>query len=941
MYLRTPMYRFFHILLLITAFIFGSSLCAAEDTKSSHSKKPLKIISVSDNPPFTFQLPNGDIAGYYIEFWKLWSETNNYPVEFEMLEFEASVEAVKNSNAVHSGLFVNDSRKQWADFSMPFHSVETGIIFNQHYTSDTVLSELSDITVAVTEGSFQQGYLEQHYPQIKLHKHYSTRNAITKLLNNDVQAIVGELPFLNSNVSRMGLEGVFFSNEVLIENTVHMVIPKGNTGLLEVINSGIKNIPVEKILQLEKKWLPAYQPYFADKVELDYLSIAQQEWLSTHLSLDIGVDKYWPPLEFINEDGDLSGLFGDYGHYIATELGLRLNVADQYNWSEALNLVTRGELDLLLGVAKTPERAKHLIFTDPIISFSTAIVTRKNSFFADSLTSLNGRTLALVEGYAVYELVLRDYPEINIITVPTMEEGLLRVNKGEMDAFMGVIAVINPYIENNDLDNLVISSFTEYKLDMSMAFRKGLEPLVEIVNQTLARMSDKEKKTITNNWLSVYVNQGWQLATILQWAVPIFLILSGIILFISYSNRRMKAEIAERKNAEQKLIEATELAKHANQAKSDFLANMSHEIRTPMNAVIGMCHLLIDSELSNKQRKNINVILSSSDALLLLINDILDLSKIEAGKLTLEQRDYKLQTVLQQINSQITLLMNNRNVSFHVQVDENVPTFLSGDKLRLGQILLNLCNNAAKFTSKGNIDLRIKLVHLEQKKCRIRIEIEDTGIGMSQEQIDQLFNTYSQADTSITRKYGGTGLGLTITKHLVSLMDGKIWINSEVGKGSTFSLEIDQQIASKNKPDTLTEADTIIASFEGFPELQGKKVLLVDDNKVNLMVTSKLLKKVNMAVSTVENGQQAVDIALQDDFDIVLMDLQMPVMDGYTATTEIRKQSKNEHLPIVALSANVMQADIDRCYQVGINSHLPKPLNINQVYETISRYIGK
>jgi len=933
--------QYIRIILILCSATFTQLSYSAEQTTNAKEKPPLKIVAVNNNIPFSFTLPTGKQTGLYVELWKLWSEVNNYPVDIQIISFDQSIDAVKDQQAVHIGLFINDERNKWADFSIPFHSVKTSVIFNQNFSPNTKLADLKDITVAVQKGSFQDAFLRQNYPDIKRQTYNSSQVVVNKLLTNEVQGIVGEVPYLNSQISRMGLTGVFLSNEELTSNTVHMAVPKGRQDLLELINTGINKIPVDAIIQLEKKWLPNQTPYFSDKVSFKYLNTFEQQWLSSNSKLSLGIEKHWPPFEFLNSNNELSGIIGDYSKHVSEVLGLQLTIASQYSWSESLNLLKEGKIDMMAGVARTPERESQMLFSEPYITMPTVIVNRKNSFFASSLDSLNGRTLALIEGYVYNDLIKRDFPEINIVSVASIEEGLERVNTGEVDAYMGAIAAINQLIERKRLTNLIIAAFTPYSIETSMGFRNGLEPLVDIVNKVILTMSEKEKQKIANTWLSVHVNQGWSLVTILTWSIPILIILTGIILLVTYSNRRMKAEISERIKAEHKLIEATELAKHANQAKSDFLANMSHEIRTPMNAVIGVCNLLIDGGLSKKQRKKINIILSSSDSLLLLINDILDLSKIEAGKLTLEQRDYKLQTVLQQINAQITLLMNNRNVEFRIQVDEDVPTYLNGDRLRLGQILLNLCNNAIKFTNKGHIELRIKKVHQNRSTYRIRIEIKDTGIGMSKSQQEKLFETYTQADASITRRYGGTGLGLTITKHLVNLMNGKIWVESEVDKGSTFFVEIDQKHASKILPDELTHGDKTSDSFGSYPELADKKVLIVDDNKVNLMVTRKLLCKFNMKVVTVENGQQAVDIVLVQDFDIVLMDLQMPIMDGYTATTEIRKQTKNEHLPIIALSANVMQSDIDRCYQVGINSHLPKPLNIEQICETMSRYIGK
>ncbi|MBX9767989.1 MAG: CHASE3 domain-containing protein [Bdellovibrionales bacterium] len=398
----------------------------------------------------------------------------------------------------------------------------------------------------------------------------------------------------------------------------------------------------------------------------------------------------------------------------------------------------------------------------------------------------------------------------------------------------------------------------------------------------------------------------------------------------------LHVQIKNRLAAEVQLEHAKAKALEASHSKSRFLANMSHEIRTPLNAVIGMSKLLMQTELSPRQGGFVDIIQTSSNSLLSLINDILDLSKVESGKMLLEHAHFELDSFLKRTLAIVDFAAKSKGLGLRIRIAEDLPEFYLGDPLRLRQVLLNLLNNAIKFSERGEIILNVSKVKEDDASVSLLFEVIDQGIGIEPGKIPKLFQVFSQGDETTTRKFGGSGLGLAISKQIVEMMGGQIGVESVNGAGSRFFFEISLRVARFAIADSAESKDRME------PKSLNARVLVVEDNQANQLVVAEMLNLMGCDSLVVPNGAEALDVLSRENFDLILMDGQMPVMDGYETTRRIREIQRpgfNRFIPIIATTANPIRGDIEKCLEAGMSDYVGKPISYDDLSQKVEKWV--
>ena len=836
--------------------------------------------------------------------------------------------------------------------------------------------------------------------------------------------------------------------------------------LVPILEKALAAIPETEKFAILNRWVPLGTETGSPRPNQPILVLNDRErkWLADHSRIRLGVDPDWEPIEFLTLVGEYRGISSQFIQRLSSMLKMEMKPVSGLSWQDVLEQVKRGGIDVLPAITPSLERSRFLNFTEPYLHFPFVIFTRKDAPLVAGIADLGAQKVAVERGYITQEYLQRDHPDLTLQFVDTTSQAMQALAIGEVDAYVGNLTLGSYLIDKLGLGNIKVAAPTPYANDLAIGVRKDWPELLAILDRALATIDEQERRAIRQETLAIRYEMEVDYTLLWQVATGAALLLLLTLLWLAQVRRQKTALAVAKADAEQ-----------ANRFKSHFLANMSHEIRTPMNAIVGFSHLAQQTSLDPRQRGYIDKIQSSAYTLLGIINDVLDFSRIEAGKLEIEQTLFSLNDILDNLAHLIVIPAEEKGIELLFSRDLNIPDALGGDPLRLSQILTNLVSNAVKFTEQGEVKVTARLEEQHEERVRVTFTVEDTGIGIPPEQLDRLFHAFTQLDDSTTRHYGGSGLGLSICKHLVELMDGTLEVDSTPGLGSCFRFSLwfkahgesealhlvpetslrglralvvednpsarqilsdmltsftfdvvavanaeaalaqihtaDQQrqpfdlvlmdwrlpvlngieatrrikqdktlthipaillVTAYGRADVLINAEkagtdgvllkpvspsTLFESvlralgssiqisrdrrrkeLNQHPSLTGR-VLLVEDNAINRQLARELLETMGLEVNTVSGGHEALERLRQQPFDLVLMDIQMPEMDGYQTTRMLRSDPRWSSLPVVALTAHALAGEREKCLQAGMNDHVPKPIDPQQLYSTLHRWL--
>lgn len=661
---------------------------------------------------------------------------------------------------------------------------------------------------------------------------------------------------------------------------------------------------------------------FAADSGIQYTS-EEQAFIAAHPVVRLGIDPLFVPFEFIDKDGSYKGITADYLALISEKTGISFEVVQGLTWPEAYDMALSGDVDMLPAISKTEERALHFLFTEPYYYFKRVIVTRDDENGISGIEDLRNLTVA-VQRNSSHHSYLMAQPGINLSLYDSVEAALTAVANGTERAFVGNLATTNYLIRSNGLTNLKFIAFEAQKQQaLCFAVRKDWPELVGILNKALNTVTEEQRITINNKWIDLEQETDYG---------PIIRVVSIIGAFVAmalavsfYWIVRLKQEISARKRAQAALERAKQEAEDANKFKSNFMARMSHEIRTPLNAITGMAYLLKKTKVTLTQRMYIDRITQASTNMLSIINDILDFSKIEAGKMELEITSFSMDQVIQDVVNIISYKIEEQEIGFKLSKDPLVPNWFFGDSKRIEQILLNILNNAAKFTHAGEVSLEIRLVAKEKETYHLSFSVKDTGIGMSEEQVKKLFLPFTQGDSSINRRFGGTGLGLSIVKNLVDMMGGQVQVFSTVGEGSTFIVHLALRI-DKEKEDEYLKT----LSSSHFKDI---RALVLEKTGASMNLIESYLGAFGMQCELTSSQASALSMLEVADgkfakpFDLLIVDYETPLEGGFKFLESVQNSRKIVKIPKVIMLFPMMREDLfDKLNDYGIDIGIGKPI---------------
>ncbi|RXK06802.1 hypothetical protein CRV07_05060 [Halarcobacter ebronensis] len=937
-----------NILFILVLFANDKNLLTQDEKNWIKSNPIVKIGVDSSWPPFEFVDEKGEHIGISSEYLKQISAKTGLKFEIYSNDWSSVMKKIKNKelDALSCAVETNE-RLEYLNFSTAYLVFDKVLVSRKDFKISS-LDEIEKFRVVVQKSDYIYELLLEKFPNIKFIYATSNEEALKLISYGNADIYIDNLPVVNYYIEKDLLTNleIKFSVKEFGQSKVAIATLKEKSVLNDIINKVLNSIKDSEKKEINKKWVFEKELRFHG---IDF-TLEELNWLKKNREILVAGDPAWPPFSYV-ENGKYVGIVPDLIHYMSQISKVNFKTVTSNSWTQSIDLLKKGKVQVLDAVSLNKKKSEFLDITSKYILSPIVIIGNENNkSYISSIQNLPNPQkikLGVVENYSIVEKIKKGNPKIEkYVQFSTTEQALKSLSSHTIDYFIIDIPTFEYYSKKYNLSNLKIVGPTGYESEYGFAVAKGNKELLSILEKSLKQVPQVKRDEIYRKWIKLDYEQGIDYTLMWKIGIILFFVLFGTF----YWNRKLKFQIIEKEKMQEQLedernhIEALnkELIKAKNSAeniakqKGEFLANMSHEIRTPMNSVIGFAEIL-DKEIKDPVHKEyLDSIKKGGSSLLRIINDILDLSKIEAGKLEIKNESLNPTSLFLEIESIFHSKIISKNISFIVDIDKTIPKYIIIDGVRLRQILFNLIGNAIKFTEKGFIKLKVENIYKDKIKSKVDLifSVEDSGIGVDEKNLELIFNAFEQESSTDSVKYGGTGLGLAICTKLVQMMNGKISVESQKHKGSKFTVHIyDIPVSSmvEEKSQNTLETDNI--------EFEKAQILVVDDIEENRKLVKASLKDYDIEIITAINGQDALEKLKNVSVQMVLMDLRMPVMDGYEAVTKIKEDKKLKEIPVVALTASVMGKDLQKVSEYGFDGYLRKPVVLKDLIEELAKYL--
>jgi two-component system sensor histidine kinase EvgS len=1012
----------------------------------------------SDALPFEgFQ--NGQAEGYSYDYLKAIAE--ELGLHLRVRKYGSLAEeidaACRGEIDVLMNLVITAERTQCLAFTQPYMQVPGALVTRIDDESVAANPRLAGLYIAMEQGFSTREAVHEIYPNAIALEADNSVAALRMVASGRADVYVGNPYLIDALIKRFHIKGLRLAqqNELPLSK-LHFAVPHAQEPLAGALDAAMAALPGATRQALERHWLPTpswtagHQP-----------SLTPDEASTLAKPLRLGFVAQWAPISFVDDKGEPSGLAGEYLRHFR-ETGAHVQIVPVKDLADLSDKIRDGGVDAVIGIPRGMPMAEGWASSRPFITVADVIVTREDAGPIRDIHDLGQSRVAIAGVERLAPQVLAQAPNARIVYARNVYEGLALVDRGQADAYVGNLAVVDQLIQKHYSGNLRIAAPASINDDLVFASAPAFAADVAVFDRTLAMMSPRERAALRGSWIGLDYRSGIDWHAVARRLSPIVLALLTVAFIAALGYWRLRREVAERRRAENRLakitgnlpavvyqlrrapdgtfsfpyiagdissmfgatvedavrderylfslvhpedrpslqqaleraavamdniaidfrvmshsgwrwirsrgrlhdshegtllwsgywvditearMKAEELvaakaeAERAAAAKAEFLATMSHEIRTPMSGVLGMLEVLEHTGLDEEQRRALETIEDSAQMLRQIIDDILDLSKIEAGALALDATPVQLRQIVDNVQQMLSPLAAGRQLRIANSIDTRVAQVHLADGTRLRQILFNLLSNAIKFTERGGVTLLLTLLQDTTEEQRLLLSVIDTGIGMSTEQQERLFQPFSQAEASTQRHYGGTGLGLNICRRLVKLMKGTIRLESAPGRGTRVDVMLHLPVCPGL---TAMAGESAPLPAPSAMDLSGTRVLVAEDHPTNQTLMQWRMSQLGTDCHIVANGAEALEALRHADYAIVITDCHMPVLDGYGFARARRREEAGEGLarvPIIALTASAVSGESDQCRDAGIDDFLVKPVSLVELQEAMARWL--